>query len=229
MVADSQLLLRLDQGSQDPINATSEQALLDRLAALWQGCDAVIVSDYCYGILTPRIIQALTQWQGLAPRPLVVDARQLSAYREVGVTAVQPNYQEALQLLGELSSENLSSEDFSSEKRVEQITAHGPRLLELAGARLAAISLDCDGALIFEHGHPVHRTYAPAIPEAHPAGAGDTFVSAFTLALAAGAAPSLAADLASAAAAVVVAQAGTTACSGADLQSSLELLNRSLR
>src|SRR5947209_10583929 len=59
VLAGSQILLRLDQGSTGPIDEQAEAALIDRLAALFPQCDAVIVSDYRYGILTPRIIRAL--------------------------------------------------------------------------------------------------------------------------------------------------------------------------
>src|SRR5438552_14460427 len=89
LMADSQLLLRFDQGSTDSLDGDTEQKLIDQLHRLVPGCDAVIVSDYGYGVLTPRLIQALAQLQADQPRVLVVDSkRQLSAFRHVGATAV---------------------------------------------------------------------------------------------------------------------------------------------
>ncbi len=83
------------------------------------------------------------------------------------------------------------------------------------------MTLDADGVLVLERGRPAHRAYARAVPNARVNGAGDTFVAAFTLALAAGAHTPAAAELASAAAGVVVAKEGTAVCSAAELRESL--------
>src|ERR687888_50607 len=56
VVAASQLLLRFDQGNTEPIDPDSERALIERLAEHFPHCDAIVVSDYGYGVLTPRII-----------------------------------------------------------------------------------------------------------------------------------------------------------------------------
>lgn len=88
----------------------------------------MIVSDYNYGILTARVIQTLADLQALSPRVLVVDSRNLNAYRYVGVTAVKPNYTEAIQLL------DIAKVD--ERDRVAQITAQHDRLLEITGLKL---------------------------------------------------------------------------------------------
>jgi cytidyltransferase-like protein len=97
----------------------------------------------------------------------------------------------------------------------------GGRLLDLTGARIAAVTLDADGALFFERGRPPYRTYAEPADHARTAGAGDTFAGA--LALAAGGDVPAAAELASAAAAVVVGKPGTATCSAAELRARLAL------
>ena len=60
IVAQSQMLLRLDQGSTDAITYHTEERLTDELSRLYPHADAVIVSDYNCGLLTPRIIKVLT-------------------------------------------------------------------------------------------------------------------------------------------------------------------------
>ncbi|NJL32894.1 MAG: D-glycero-beta-D-manno-heptose 1-phosphate adenylyltransferase, partial [Chloroflexaceae bacterium] len=122
MMAASQLLVRFDQGSTNAVDEVTERALIDRLCELWRWCDAVIVSDYCYGILTPRVIQAIGQRQEQAPRLLVLDSHNLPAYRAVGATVVKPNYAETVRLLG------LPALD---EARLEQLYLHGAATLEL--------------------------------------------------------------------------------------------------
>ena len=212
VVAAGQILVRFDQGSTDPVDAPTEQALIARLGYWFPRCDAVIVSDYGYGILTPRIIAALADLQARLPRVLVVDARDLAAYRQVGSTAVKPNYEETVQLLGLKAGRD---------SRVAEVTAQGARVLDLAGTRIAAITLDTDGGLIFERGQAPYRIYARPGPHSRATGAGDTFVSTLALALAAGAPTPIAAELAAAATAVVVARDGTVCCSAAELRESL--------
>src|SRR5439155_18825870 len=72
IIAASQMLLRLDQGSTSAVSAKEEQVLIDRLHDLVLCCDAVIVSDYGYGILTSPVIQALAELQSESPRVLLV-------------------------------------------------------------------------------------------------------------------------------------------------------------
>jgi len=98
------------------------------------------------------------------------------------------------------------------------MAGHGQEILEYTSAKIAAVTLDSEGALVFEHGSPPYRTYASPAHNARAVGAGDTFVSAFALALAAQAPTPAAAELASAAAALVVAKEGTAACSARELR-----------
>lgn len=219
VIAASQLLVRFDQGNTDAIAKETEHALVDQLERCFPECDAVIVSDYGYGILTSWVIQAIAKLQHALPRVLVVDSKNLTAYRNANVTSVKPNYKETIQLLGvgALDATTLPERD----ARADQIATHGERLLNLTGAQIAAVTLDASGAIIFERDRPAYRTYAQRASQSRAAGAGDTFVSVLTLALAAGATTPVAADLASTAAAVVVGKDGTTACSAQELRESL--------
>ncbi|MFN8472469.1 MAG: D-glycero-beta-D-manno-heptose 1-phosphate adenylyltransferase [Anaerolineae bacterium] len=210
VLSQGHLLVRFDQGTTGPVDRRTEQTVIERLSALFPLADAVVVSDYGYGILTPRIIRVLAQLQRHAPRVLVADAKHLPAYRTVGVTAVKPNYQEALRLLGESSRA-------ASHERADQILAAGQRIFELTGAQIAAVTLDTEGAVILERGAPHYRTYAQPASHSRAAGAGDTYLSALALALAAGAETNAAAELAAAAAAVVVVRDGTTVCTVEEL------------
>src|SRR5262249_43705558 len=159
---------------------------------LFSSCDAVIISDYGYGVLTPAVISALADLQRRSPRVIVADSKQLTAFRRVGLTAVKPNYTEAVQILGLCDGSTPAS-------RAEQMPAHEERLLGATGARIAAVTLDREGAVLFERGRSPYRTYARPISRGCPSGAGDTFLAAFTLALAAGADMPAAAEIASSA------------------------------
>ncbi len=210
ILAAAQMLIRFDEGTTEPIDPVSENRLAGLLRREWERCDAVIVSDYGYGILTPGLIRALGDLQAEMPRVLVVDSKRLTAYRQAGVTAVKPNYGEATRLLG-------IPKIVGACARAEQIADYGEEILSATGAQTAAVTLDREGALVFERDNPPYRTYAEPEPDSHAAGAGDTFVSAFALALAARLDTPRAAEIASAAATVVVNRTGTTVCSVQEL------------
>jgi D-beta-D-heptose 7-phosphate kinase / D-beta-D-heptose 1-phosphate adenosyltransferase len=212
VLADSQILLRFDQGDAQAVDSPVEQALIERLERLLPHCDSLIVSDYDYGVVTGRLIAWLVERSRRLPRTLIVDSRRrLSAFREMGATAVKPNYQEAIELLGERALDQPRS-------RIEQIARQGACILERTGARIAAVTLDEDGAILLERGQPAYRTCAGQARRCCVAGAGDTFTSALALALAAGACTPAAGDLAAAAAAVVVGKEWTAVCSARELR-----------
>jgi D-beta-D-heptose 7-phosphate kinase/D-beta-D-heptose 1-phosphate adenosyltransferase len=211
VLAAEQLLVRFDQGSTSAVDPATEQALIERLAGLFPRCDAIIISDYGYGIVTPGMIAALTRLQSRDPRILVADSKNLAALSAVGITAAKPNYAESMRLLGTPTDDDRTS-------RAEQIAARSHELLDITGARIVATTLDTDGAILVERGGVPYRTYAQPTRDANAAGAGDTFLSALALALAAGADTPAAAEIAAAAAAVVVGKPGTAACEAADLR-----------
>ena len=210
--AGSQMIVRFDQGSTGPVDADIEQRLIAQLVRLFMQCDAVVISDYNYGILTARVLEMLRQLQAREPQLLVIDSKRLATYRDLHATAVKPNYEEALQLLG-------LEDKQAGEARLHQIGKQGHRILEMTGARIAAITLDQNGALVFFSGDETpYRTYAKPQPNSRSAGAGDTFTSALAAALACGAPVEHAAELASAAASIVVAKNGTATCFAEELK-----------
>lgn len=210
IVSSSQLLARFDTGTTSPVNHGTERALRAKIHELFPYYDAVIISDYGYGVMTPHLIATLAELQTKKPGLIVVDAKTLPAYSSVGVTAVKPNYAEAARLLG-------IEARAKTEDRAEQIAAREADILRLTGAQIAAVTLDTEGALVFERHCDPYRTYARPRPNNRTIGAGDTFASALALALAAGAHTPAAAELASAAAAVVVGKEGTSTCSVEEL------------
>jgi D-beta-D-heptose 7-phosphate kinase / D-beta-D-heptose 1-phosphate adenosyltransferase len=214
VLADGQLLARVDEGDETPLQGRAARRLADRLAERFAAHDAVLVSDYAAGTVGPGLVAALARLQEATPRILVVDAKNPAAYRGVGATAVKPNYQEATRLL------RLDQADATS-RRVGQLEQEGQRILSLLDTQVAAVTLDTEGALLFEPGAPPYRTYAHPVPAAKSTGAGDTFATVLTLALAAGCDVPAAGELASAAATVAVDQAGTTVCSRTALQAAV--------
>jgi D-beta-D-heptose 7-phosphate kinase / D-beta-D-heptose 1-phosphate adenosyltransferase len=214
LLAGEQMLLRFDAGTTEALDEDDEARVLAALEAAHEEADAVLVSDYGYGIVTAAVRDAIARLQARRPLPLVVDARDLRAWARCAPSAVKPNYLEAVRLLG-------LAELHDAQARAIQVGAHGRRLLEITAARLVALTLDRDGALAFEAERPPYRTYARPAASSRAAGAGDTFAAVLALGLAVGLdAPALV-ELASAAAGVVVARDGTSTCAAEELAASL--------
>jgi D-beta-D-heptose 7-phosphate kinase/D-beta-D-heptose 1-phosphate adenosyltransferase len=213
ILSSSQLIARVDQGDRGPLSAPDEFAIASRLHRLLAKCDAVVLSDYGYGMLNPEVIAALCDAQRHY-RPVVVgDSKQLKRFTGVQFTAVKPNYSQAIELLG--------LKPLCGTERREQVRRLGPQIFNEIDTRILALTLDQDGAFVFERDKEPHRTHTRPNPHSQAAGAGDTYVAALTLALAAGGDTAAAAEMAAAAAAVVVAKDGTACCTWQELQNQL--------
>ncbi len=201
-----QMLLRFDQGTTAPVGRSVESELIRRVSDLFAQVDSVVVSDYGYGLLTPASIGGIERLQASAHRTIVVDSKRLPAYRSLKATAVKPNIEEATRLLA-----------LKDNAGPEEIALHGDRILDRTGARVVAVTLDSKGALFFERGSRPYRTYARPARATRAIGAGDTFSAALALSLTPMAPTWVAAEIASAAAAIAVGKDGTAACSAQEL------------
>ena len=66
-------LLRADWELADAVDAKTEKALIDRALAALPQVDAVVLSDYAKGALTPRVIRAVIDAANRLDKPVVVD------------------------------------------------------------------------------------------------------------------------------------------------------------
>jgi D-beta-D-heptose 7-phosphate kinase/D-beta-D-heptose 1-phosphate adenosyltransferase len=213
VTAAHHLLVRFDQGNVE-LSDKAERKIINALEELYPQVSAVIISDYDYGILSPTIIEAIKKLQQKYKKTLIVDSKRLPLYTDLHPTLVKPNYQEAVGFLKEQAEKD-------DQQRVVQITALGQKLRTVTGSHIAAITLDTQGALVFSDSMTPYRTYATPQDHAKAAGAGDTYVSAFALALASKAMLTQSADIAAAATALVVAKETTTPCTREELEASV--------
>jgi rfaE bifunctional protein kinase chain/domain len=209
--ATRQQVVRLDREPAGEPQPTTEDALLARLDALAGSAAAVVISDYGYGTVSARLFEHVKAVARRANAIVSVDSRyQLPRFG--GVTVATPNEAELEQLTG------VAVDD---ERAVEKAGRH---LLERLDARILLVTrgsrgmalLERDGATTFI---PIHGTDEIA----DVTGAGDTVISTFTLALAAGATPLEAASLANVAGGVVVMKRGTGTVSRVELRQALGL------
>jgi rfaE bifunctional protein kinase chain/domain len=204
-----QQVVRVDREPETALSATVERALVERLQAVGAEAEAFLVSDYGYGAASPRVFEALSAVARERGAVVAVDSRY-DLLRFGGVTAATPNEPEV---------EALTGTELTDETAVEKA---GRQVLEQLDARLLLVTRGSRGMAVFEREGPV--TFLPIHGSdqiADVTGAGDTVISAFTVALAAGAAAVDAAWLANVAGGVVVMKRGTATVSPGELRAAL--------
>lgn len=201
IIAHNQQVVRTDRESRAPITEEIENRVVDRFVSLIEGADAVVVSDYGKGLLTPRLLsQALTPAR---ERGLIVclDPKMRSFVHYQPVTVITPNNQEA----GDASGIAIEDE--------QTLTEAGQRLLASIDCRAALVTRGEEGMTLFTRGgnDGAEVTHIPTVAREvyDVTGAGDTVVATLALALAGGASLEEAAVLANHAAGVVVGKVGT--------------------
>jgi rfaE bifunctional protein kinase chain/domain len=204
-----QQVVRLDREPDGGVPADVEERLIETLERLGARADAFVVSDYGYGVVTPRVfdmVLALGRARGV---PVAVDSRyDLLRFR--GATAATPNEPEV---------EALTGQELTDERAVEKA---GRTVLERLDARLLLVTRGSRGMALFERDGPVTFMRIHGSDEiADVTGAGDTVISAFTVALAAGASPGEAAWLANVAGGIVVMKRGTGTVTARELSETL--------
>lgn len=207
--ATRQQVVRLDREPGSDLAPITEDAVLARLTALAPRVDAILVSDYGYGTVTPRVFERVRAVARRAEAIVTVDSRY-DLPRFTRVTAVTPNEAELAELTGE---------PVDDERAVEKA---GRQLLERLDTQLLLVTRGSQGMALLERDGA--STFIPIFGTdeiADVTGAGDTVIGAFTLALAAGASPVDAASLANMAGGLVVMKRGTATVAREELAQSL--------
>jgi len=210
IIAHSQLVVRADRERRAPVDGPVEERIIAALQKLLREADALVVSDYDKGAVTPRVLDTILPLAEVAGVPTLVDPkiRNFDSYRPA--TLVTPNHHEALRLT--------NSEDDSDDGMARAAHAIRDRL----GCRSVLITRGERGMMLLgEDGEPV---YVPtAAREVYDVtGAGDTVIATLAASLAAGATLVEAAMLANHAAGIVVGKVGTATASAEELLSSFD-------
>ena len=204
--ASKQQVVRIDKVTRLPERSLARERVLRALRDLRGRVDGVLVSDYGFGLLTPRVVEAALALARKRRVPVTVDSRHgLLAFR--GMTAVTPNEPEVEAALGITIGHDRG-----------RLESAGRTLLRRLAARAVLITRGGDGMALFEQGQkPLHIPIYGTDEVADVTGAGDTVIAAFTLALAAGATPAEASRLANYAGGIVVMKRGTATASADEL------------
>jgi len=173
--------------------------------------DAVLLSDYGYGAVSPRLFNCVRAKGLLGETPVTLDSRYRMLDYE-GVTAATPNEGEVEEALSLKIGDDR-----------EKLTGAGASLMKQMKLESLVITRGGDGMVAFEKRKaPLEIPIYGHNQVVDVTGAGDTVIATFTAALAAGADTVSAARLANYAGGIVVMKRGTATVSRAELLAALE-------
>ena len=209
IIAHNQMVVRADRERRAPVDAQTEDRIIDVVKNALANANALIVSDYDKGVVTPRILSEVLP-AAYGRMPVLIDPKMRNFYAYHPATLVTPNHHEALRLtnLDEDSDQTLQT-----------------------AARMIRGRLSCDAVLITRGDRgmmllegdrdPVYvETAAREVYDV--TGAGDTVIATLGAALAAGASMTEAAILANQAAGIVVGKLGTAKASATEVLDSIQ-------
>jgi rfaE bifunctional protein kinase chain/domain len=209
IVAVSQHVVRVDEEDRSPVARSVAARLAERTLALLPGAQALVISDYAKGALSPELLQRVIRAARARHVWVVVDPKGHDYTRYAGASLICPNRGEAL------AAARVSADES------EAVARAGRRLLESGTAESVLITLGEAGMLLFERDGRPTAISALARAVYDVTGAGDTVIAAVSLALAAGLSLEQAVRLANVAAGLAVEQVGTTAVTAAHLREAL--------
>ncbi len=209
-----QQIVRIDRVVSSAYDTRSRAAFTRAALKAAADCDAILISDYGTGLVTPELAAALvSKVDGRARRhatPILLDSRyDLLKYR--GLTACTPNESEVEQMLGTRIGDNLKALERAGREILKRTRMHA--VLITRGSR---------GMAVFERSSPtVHLPIFGSDEVADVTGAGDTVIATMALTIAAGGSFYEAARLANYAAGLVVMKRGTATVSPEELRAAV--------
>jgi D-beta-D-heptose 7-phosphate kinase/D-beta-D-heptose 1-phosphate adenosyltransferase len=212
IVAHSQQMVRADREDRSPIQSEIEDRVIAAFSDALDNADAVIISDYDKGLLTPRLLQhAITTAQS-QNKLVCLDPKIKNFAHYAGVDVITPNQHEA---------ERASGIEITDDDSLQQAAN---RIREMLACKNVLITRGEHGMTLLDaEGRMTHiPTVAREIYDV--TGAGDTVIATLALALVAGARLDEAAIIANHAAGIVVGKVGTATASCGELLAALQSL-----
>lgn len=211
IIAQHQQVVRVDRETTRAISSDVEQKLLKYCLSKLASVDGVVISDYAKGALTPLLTQSVIETARRAGKICAVDPKVLAFDKYAQATVITPNHFEAAQMSGIAIDEDGA------------IERAGWKLLEDLKTDSVLITCGEFGMAIFEKDKPMELIDTVAQSVYDVTGAGDTVISACSLALSAGTSIREAAILANFAAGVVVGKVGTATATIEEIKKAMRM------
>jgi len=205
VIAVNQQVVRIDQETDSPIIGVLREKLITFLEQEIPNCQAVIISDYSKGVVNKPIMNQVIHLINKHNIICSIDPRVQNFRYYKNVTVITPNHHEASSACGI---------DIDG---IESLQKAGFKLLDKTDCSMVLITWGKNGMGLFERGNIFHHIETVSKRVYDVTGAGDTVISVFTAALAAGATPFEAAVLSNSAAGIVVSNVGTASVSTEEL------------
>lgn len=204
-----QQVIRIDYENGPFSDSNTRQALHGALEKAVSDADAVILSDYNYGVVDESVVTLLRTISEKRRIPVLVDSRFRPASFG-GFTSATPNEDEVENLLGEKVESSLQLEKSTEVLR------------QKLGYKALLVTRGSQGMMLLENGGaPLHIKAVGAESPVDVTGAGDTVIATFALALSCDSSFSDAARLANYAGGLVVMKRGTASITPAELEHSI--------
>jgi D-glycero-beta-D-manno-heptose-7-phosphate kinase len=203
-----QQVVRIDRAANGGAEQRTRALFQDRVLTAAKSADALLISDYGSGLVTPALVSAARERMRM---PIVLVDSRYDLLRFRGITACTPNESEVEQSLGIRIGDDARA-----------LERAGRAVLTRTRSRAVLITRGSRGMALFQPGvRTVHMPIVGSDQIADVTGAGDTVIAAMTLALAAGGTFDEAAHLANHAGGIVVMKRGTATVTAAELCASL--------
>lgn len=196
VIAHSQQVVRFDREDSNYVRGKTLKGIVDYLQSIAPKFDAIILSDYKKGMVSSVLVKQMLKHQKIKKKFIAVDPKIGHFPYYKGVSLITPNAKEASHGSGiEIKDEN-------------SLIRAGKKLQKWLSCGAVLVTRGKHGMSLFEKNRVTHiQTKAQRVYDV--TGAGDTVISALTLAHAAGATLEEAAHIANHAAGIVVGEIGT--------------------
>jgi D-beta-D-heptose 7-phosphate kinase/D-beta-D-heptose 1-phosphate adenosyltransferase len=198
IIARHQHVVRVDREDSSPISRQAQRKILARIEERIASIDAILVSDYLKGTLTPTLLKKIMALGKRKKIPVVVDPKGDHYLRYKGAYVLTPNFHEF---------ETVVKKKMHSE---EEIRVEGMRLIKKLNLQALLVTRSEKGMSVITPDGKKKDIPTMAKEVFDITGAGDTAISVLTIALAAGLTLELSAYLANFAAGIVVGKIGTS-------------------
>jgi D-beta-D-heptose 7-phosphate kinase/D-beta-D-heptose 1-phosphate adenosyltransferase len=205
VIAAHQQVVRVDDEVTSSVSDEIAGAVLAAVRPELEAADAVVISDYAKGFLTPALLKSVFG----AGKRVFVDPKGADLNRYLGAFLMKPNRLE-LGLLTGLATETHA-----------EIEAAGTRLASLMRGTHILVTEGAEGMTLFTDSNPPEHLVSTPRQVFDVTGAGDTVLATLAMAITAGASWPEAMRLATEAAAIAIGQMGSVAVSLAQLEAVL--------